>query len=67
MENRTNLTVTDIDAVVRIIDVASSRGAFKGDELSSVGRTRDIFASVLAHIQSNPEESTEQETEAVVE
>lgn len=41
------LTLQDIDAVVRVIDIVSTRGAIRGDELVPVGQLRAKFASVL--------------------
>ena len=41
------LTLQDIDAVVRVIDIVSTRGAIRGDELVPVGQLRAKFVSVL--------------------
>ncbi len=50
------LTLNDFEASVRIIDVASRRGAFEGSELTSVGAVRDkIQAFVKYHVQKNAE------------
>jgi hypothetical protein len=35
------LTIQDLSAVLQVIQVASSRGAFKAEELSSVGKVYD--------------------------
>lgn len=43
----TDINLQDIDAVVRIIDAVSARGAFRGPELSSVGAVREKFAAYL--------------------
>ena len=53
------INVGDISAAVRIIDVASERGAFKGAELSSVGSIRDRFAAFVDF--NTPKEETEVE------
>ncbi len=42
-----SIAVSDLQLVVRIIDVASSRGAFRGEELSAVGALRDKVFNVL--------------------
>jgi hypothetical protein len=52
LENKTmteplQLTLQDIDAVVRVIDIVSTRGAIRGDELVPIGQLRAKFVSVL--------------------
>ena len=47
-ENKPEITLNDFSAIVRIIDVASRRGAFEGKELSSVGNVRDKVATFLS-------------------
>lgn len=42
-----SINVQDIAAAVRVIDVATSRGAWQGAELSSVGLLRDKFAGFV--------------------
>jgi len=42
-----NFTIGDIENVVKIIDAASQRGAFKGNELTAVGTVRDKFAAAI--------------------
>ena len=41
------ITLNDIANVVRIIDVASQRGAFRGPELSQVGTVHDRLCKFL--------------------
>jgi len=43
----TDINIQDIDAVVRIIDTVTARGAFRGPELTAVGQVREKFASVI--------------------
>ena len=43
----TDINLQDVDAVVRIIDTVSARGAFRGPELTAVGQVREKFAAVL--------------------
>ena len=53
------LNLNDLVAIVKIIDVASERGAFKGAELSSVGAIRD---KVTAFVDSQtPKEEKNEE------
>jgi hypothetical protein len=56
------LTVNDIAAALKIIDVVASRGAFTGKELSQVGAVRDRFAQFVAEYQESAKESTEAES-----
>ena len=48
------ITVQDLAGLVSIIDVCSQRGAFRGEELSGVGRVREIL---LAEVQAQQEEA----------
>lgn len=58
----TTINILNLQNIVRIIDVAAERGAFKGNELSSVGRERDIIA---AFVQENtPKETVTEESTA---
>jgi hypothetical protein len=41
------ITNSDLEMVVSIIDACSQRGAFKGEELMSVGALRHRILSVL--------------------
>ena len=50
-----NFTIADIDNVVKIIDAASQRGAFKGNELTVVGAVRDKFAAIILEAQKQNE------------
>lgn len=46
-EENNAITVQDVDAVVRLIDAVSARGAIRGEELTAVGAVRAKFAAVL--------------------
>ena len=48
------ITVQDLAGIVSIIDVCSQRGAFRGEELSGVGRVRE---SLLAEVQAQQTEA----------
>lgn len=43
----TGLSIQDMALVLRIVDLASERGAFKGAELSTVGSIRDKVAGFI--------------------
>tara|TARA_Y100000816_G_C26013534_1_gene529961 strand:+ start:559 stop:822 length:264 start_codon:yes stop_codon:yes gene_type:complete len=53
---QTGITLNDIANVVRIIDVASQRGAFRGPELSQVGTVHDRLMKFLEANQPKPKE-----------
>jgi hypothetical protein len=42
-----NVTLADLDLIRQIIDLASSRGAFKGAELGDVGRVYNKLSAFL--------------------
>ena len=53
--------VSDLEACVKIIDACTQRGAFKGDELSSVGNVRD---RLVAFVEANrPQEVQDDQME----
>ncbi len=58
------ININDLENVVRIIDAAAERGAFKGSELTSVGTVRDKVAAFLAAIPSNEDAAETAETTA---
>jgi|TARA_B100000315_G_scaffold256546_1_gene302709 hypothetical protein len=45
-----NITIADLQGLVNLIDVASSRGAFRGAELSAVGTLYTKLATFLQQI-----------------
>lgn len=47
--------INDLHNVVKVIDAAAERGAFKGNELTAVGQVRDKIANFLAAIPTNEE------------
>ena len=47
MENITQITVSDLDALRSIVDLAASRGAFRGAELTQVGVVYDKLTTFL--------------------
>ncbi|MFA7407638.1 MAG: hypothetical protein WCY93_07350 [Anaerolineaceae bacterium] len=55
-----DITVQDINAAIQIIDVCSTRGAFKGEELAEVGTLRNKFAAVLKSA-SEPAEAPDED------
>ena len=61
MENTTQITVADLDALRGIVDTAASRGAFRGAELAQVGAVYDkltaFLNTVIAQAKANAESS----------
>ena len=54
-----DLTITDLTALKQIIDVASSRGAFKPNEMVTVGQTYsklEAFLNAVSNAQQKPEQ-----------
>lgn len=66
METSTQITVTDLAAFKNIIDLASSRGAFRGAELSAVGAAYEKLSAfleeVVAQVQAQEAEAVASET-----
>ena len=60
-----NITIADLQALVNLIDVASSRGAFRGAELTAVGTLYTKLATFLQQVtNAQPADvSTEVSTE----
>lgn len=65
------ITLADLDLLRQILDLAASRGAFKGPELSDVGaiynKLNDFLNMAAAQIraeqeQANPEQSASTDT-----
>jgi hypothetical protein len=58
-----SLTINDIGFLVQIIETVAQRGAFRADELSSVGA---VYDRVKAFITANtPQPTADQPTEEV--
>jgi len=54
-QESTDLTINDLNALKTIIDIASSRGAFKPNEMVAVGQTYtklDTFLATVAKQQA---------------
>lgn len=54
------LTLNDLASVIRLIDVISSRGGFKGEELSEIGALRDKYLSFLQAASPSSEVEAEE-------
>jgi hypothetical protein len=47
MENTQQITIADLDTIKNIIDLACTRGAFRGAELTQVGVVYDKLSEFL--------------------
>lgn len=56
-EVSTNISVQDIELVIRIIDICSSRGAFRGEELMTIGQLREKFNDFLKKTEESNKKS----------
>jgi hypothetical protein len=46
-QSKPTIEINDLVAVVQLIDVCSTRGAFRGEELATVGAMRTKFAEIV--------------------
>lgn len=56
------LTVQDLGVIRSIIDVASTRGAFKANEMEAVGKTFNKLDAFLQTVQKAEEEAKKEGT-----
>ena len=61
MENNNQqiITIADLDLIKQIIDLASSRGAFQGPELSQIGEVYNKLAAFLSLAQTQAQQEAE--------
>ena len=65
MENeQTALTLQDLKTLHEVVQVSSSRGAFRAEELSAVGAIYDKLTKFLSNVEAQQAETPEQETAA---
>ena len=66
MENNTtpSITIDDLITIKNLIDVSCSRGAFKADEMSSVGEVYDKLTGFLNSVIASAQAEAEQKGEA---
>jgi len=63
------VNISDFADILQIIDVAATRGAFKGNELSAVGVIRDrvaAFVNFYTPAEQAPDEATTESTDPEV-
>jgi hypothetical protein len=54
-ESKPSIEINDLAAVVQLIDVCSTRGAFRGEELATVGGLRTKLTEIVKANQPAPE------------
>ena len=70
VQDPVNITIADLQGLVNLIDVASSRGAFRGPELAAVGTLYTKLATFLQQIlgsqqaEVNPDTPVDDGTDA---
>lgn len=57
-----NITIADLQGLVSLIDVASSRGAFRGAELAAVGTLYTKLATFLQQILGSQQADVKPDT-----
>jgi hypothetical protein len=60
-ENAAELNINDLNAMKVIIDIASSRGAFKPNEMAVVGTTYNKLTTFLEQVAKQAEASKQGE------
>lgn len=62
----TNITITDLDAIRNIINLAAKRGAFEASEMADVGaiynKLNNFFEAVIAQSQAAQATENDQQT-----
>ena len=53
--SKPTIDINDLVAVVQLIDVCSTRGAFRGEELSMIGGLRTKLAEIVKANQPAPD------------
>lgn len=67
MNNSTQLTVNDLAAIKAIIDNACARGAFRANEMKSVGEIYDKLVSFLDAVVAQAEAATQTGSDSATE
>jgi hypothetical protein len=57
------LNISDLNTVKSIIDIATSRGAFKPNELEAVGKTYNKLSTFLEHVSKQAQTNQEKQGE----
>lgn len=57
----TSISLNDLQVLANIVDLATQRGAFRGNELSQVGAVFDKLSTFLAQVAAAQAEQTDAE------
>lgn len=60
----TSISLNDLQVLANIVDLASQRGAFRGNELTQVGAVFDKLSAFLAQVAAAQAEQAEEDGEA---
>jgi uncharacterized protein YdbL (DUF1318 family) len=62
MENNQQITISDLEELRQLIDLACTRGAFRASEASTVGRVYEKLTTFLTAVveQAQAQEATKQ-------
>ena len=58
------LSISDLQALLNVIDVASSRGAFRANELTNVGGVADKLTKFLQHVADQQKAQADEKAKA---
>lgn len=61
-QEQPQLSLADLNGAVQVIDLATARGAIRGEELTAVGALRDRYAAFLKAAAPVTEEGVEEAT-----
>lgn len=59
-EGSSGITAADLALMVQVIDAGSQRGAWRGEELATVGSLRNKLAAIVKSLNPQTEEVTEE-------
>jgi len=57
----TSISLNDLQVLANIVDLATQRGAFRGNELTQVGQVFDKLSTFLAQVAAAQAEQTDAE------
>jgi len=63
MDNTPQLSITDLAVIKKLIELASSRGAWQAPELKTVGETYDRLSAFLDSLVQQAEAQTEAQSQ----
>lgn len=61
-----SISINDLASLLQIVDLASSRGAFRGGELTQVGTLFDKLNTFLTYVSEQQKEAQDSEPDAEI-